>query len=174
MGKCWSQTYSVNYVDQTIHRMNEYQSIMSVNVKWQFITESTGKYLHSIFSGGRLRSESGEITLEDLSDANLLQYTPESGSGCTRIGKTEFYQRLNKVLFLFWLAIFYVACVWKRWHQTWPGAGLWVLLVCQWMTIYDVHDTFIVISIMYYTTSKNRHSYCTTLRPGNFFELFYR
>ena len=34
----------------------------------------------SDFSGGRLRSDSGEITLEDISDANLLKFTPESGS----------------------------------------------------------------------------------------------
>ena len=33
----------------------------------------------SNFSGGRLRSDSGEITLEDISDANLLKFTPESG-----------------------------------------------------------------------------------------------
>ena len=33
----------------------------------------------SNFSGGRLKSDSGEITLEDISDANLLKFTPESG-----------------------------------------------------------------------------------------------
>ena len=29
-GKCWSQVYSVNYINQTIHRQSDYQSIMSV------------------------------------------------------------------------------------------------------------------------------------------------
>jgi len=57
-GKCWSQVYTVNYRDQTVHRLTEHQSII----------------------GGRLRSDSGEITLEDISDANLLKFTPESGS----------------------------------------------------------------------------------------------
>lgn len=32
-----------------------------------------------VFSGGKLRSESGEITIEDFSDANLLRFTPEPG-----------------------------------------------------------------------------------------------
>ena len=28
--KCWSQVYSVNYAQQTVHRLTEHQSIMSV------------------------------------------------------------------------------------------------------------------------------------------------
>ena len=44
------------------------------------------------------------------------------------------------------------------------GDRVMVLLVCQWMTIYDIHDTFMVVSIMYYTRSKNQHSQCKTLQ----------
>ena len=29
-----------------------------------------------------------------------------------------------------------------------------LLLVCQWMTIYDIHDIFMVIYVMYYTKYK--------------------
>ena len=35
-GKCWSQVYSVNYVDQTVHRLTEHQSIMSVNFRAEY------------------------------------------------------------------------------------------------------------------------------------------
>ena len=33
-----------------------------------------------------------------------------------------------------------------------------LLLVCQWMTIYDIHDIFMVIHVMYYTKYKQNHT----------------
>jgi len=58
-GRCRSQVYSVNYVNQTIHRQTDYQSII----------------------GNFHRSETGQITFQDISDANLLEYTSKKGSG---------------------------------------------------------------------------------------------
>ena len=65
-----------------------------------------------VFSGGRLRSESGEISLEDISDANLLHYTPASGA------PRGLWAPVFVIIDV--AATFYVACVWKRWHQIWP------------------------------------------------------
>ena len=57
---------------------------------------------------------------------------------------------------MLWLAIFWWLVSGKG--DTRLGGRVIVLLVCQWMTIYDIHDIFMVISIMYYTRSKNQHS----------------
>lgn len=58
-GRCKSQVYSINYINQTIHRQSDYQSIIA----------------------DRSISVSGEISFKDISDANLLIYKPNLGGG---------------------------------------------------------------------------------------------
>ena len=80
-GRCRSQVYSVNYVNQTIHRQTDYQSIMSVI----FNLKSLVLNCISSSSGNFHRSETGQITFQDISDANLLEYTSEKGEDILRI-----------------------------------------------------------------------------------------
>lgn len=54
-GKCWSQTYSVDYINMTIIRDTGYQTSI----------------------GSFPRIASGEVTIADIKDANLLTFTPE-------------------------------------------------------------------------------------------------
>lgn len=54
-GKCWSQVYSVDYINKTIYRQTDYQTSI----------------------GSFPRTDSGLVTIEDLRDSNLLTFTPE-------------------------------------------------------------------------------------------------
>jgi len=54
-GKCWSQVYSVNYINKTIFRDTLYQT----------------------YVGSFPRTSSGEVTIADIRDSNLLTFTPE-------------------------------------------------------------------------------------------------
>jgi len=54
-GKCWSQTYSVDYVNKTIYRDNDYRTTI----------------------GSFPRTETGLVTIADIRDSNLLTFTPE-------------------------------------------------------------------------------------------------
>ena len=42
---------------------------------------------------------------------------------------------------------------WERWQQYWPSDI--VCARCQWMTIYDIHDIFMVIHVMYHAKYKH-------------------
>ena len=53
---------------------------------------------------------------------------------------------------------------WERWQQYWPSDI--VCARCQWMTIYDIHDIFMVIHVMYHAKYKHhqRTLYLTNIK----------